>query len=41
LIDAEKAVNALNAIEIKSLSAARRRVLDDYGTVWLYKGSRG
>jgi hypothetical protein len=38
LDDAEKAVNALNTIEIKSLSAARRRVLDDYGTAWLYKG---
>jgi hypothetical protein len=42
LEDAETAVNALNAIEIKSLSAARRRVLDDdYGTAWLYNGSRG
>jgi hypothetical protein len=35
LDDGEKAVNALNTIEIKSLSAARRRVLDDYGAAWL------
>jgi hypothetical protein len=34
-------VNALNTIEIKSLSAARRRVLDDYGAAWVYKGGRG
>src|SRR4051794_530618 len=38
LDDEEKAVNALNTMEIKS--PARRKVLDE-GTAWLYKGSRG
>jgi hypothetical protein len=35
--DAEQAVNALNALEIGSLSAARQRVFDDLGVAWLYK----
>jgi len=35
--DAEKAVNAFNALEIRCQDAARRRVLDDMGVAWLYK----
>ena len=35
--DAEKAVNALNALEVKVQNTARRRVLDDLGAAWLYK----
>jgi hypothetical protein len=37
LEDAEQAVNALNALEINSLSAARRRVWNDLGVAWAYK----
>ena len=37
LEDAEKVVNALNALEVRSHNAAKRRVLDDRGLAWLYK----
>ena len=37
LEDAEKAVSALNAIEVRVQNTARRRVLDDLGAAWLYK----
>jgi hypothetical protein len=41
LEDAEKAVNALNALEVRVQNTARRRVLDDLGTAWLYKPVEG
>ena len=36
LEDAEAAVNSLNALEVRCANLARRRVLDDLGTAWLY-----
>jgi hypothetical protein len=36
LEDAEALANGLNAVEVKCADLARRRVLDDLGTAWLY-----
>jgi hypothetical protein len=36
LEDAERLVNALNALELRCADLARRRVLDDLGVAWLY-----
>jgi len=36
LEDAEALANGLNALEVKCADLARRRVLDDLGTAWLY-----
>ena len=36
LEDAERLVNALNALELRCADLARRRVLDDRGIAWLY-----
>ena len=38
LEEAEAIANALNAIELRCAVLARRRVLDDLGTAWTYKG---
>jgi hypothetical protein len=37
LEDAERLVNALNALELRCANLARRRVLDDLGLAWLYE----
>ena len=37
LEDAEALANGLNAVEVKCADLARRRVLDDLGTAWLYE----
>ena len=39
LEDAEALANGLNAVEVKCADLARRRVLDDLGTAWLYNSA--
>jgi hypothetical protein len=39
LEDAEALANGLNAVEVKCTDLARRRVLDDLGTAWLYNSA--
>jgi hypothetical protein len=41
LEDAEAFANGLNAVEVKCADLARRRVLDDLGTAWLYNSAEG
>ena len=40
LEDAEALANGLNAVEVKCADLARRRVLDDLGTAWLYESAQ-
>ena len=37
LENAERLVNAFNALEVRCANLARRRVLDDLGVAWLYE----
>ena len=39
LEDAEALANGLNAVEVKCADLARRHVLDDLGTAWLYNSA--
>jgi hypothetical protein len=41
LEDAERLVNAFNALEVRCANLARRRVLDDLGVAWLYERQDG
>ena len=41
LEDAERLVNAFNALEVRCANLARRRGLDDLGVAWLYERQDG
>ena len=41
LEDAERLTNALNAMEVRCVDLARRRVLDDLGVAWLFEPVAG